>query len=95
MPETNVVVTTSNAAKYAAQLVKHWGHRNPQVETGPQGTAVTFGSTTYLIGARSDALVARITAADADALAAARRAFQEHIDRFAFREAPALVWDWR
>lgn len=95
MSEANIVIATPHAAKYAAQLLKHWSHRNPDIAAGPQWTSMTFGATTYIVELRADALVARITAADDAALGAAKGAFQEHIDRFAFRETPALVWNWR
>jgi hypothetical protein len=88
-------IPTSNASKYLQQLCKHWSHKFATEFTATEGSIV------FLMGpirmtADNDALTVTIEP-DADADADVER-FQQvvanHLDRFAFREAP-LKFDWR
>lgn len=84
--------STAHASRYLQQLAKHWAHKND----------VTFDKTTADIALRGNRvslraadgwLIATLTIGpdgDSDRL---RQVFEEHINRFAFREAP-LPFEW-
>lgn len=87
-------VPTASASRYLQQLAKHWSHK----------MAVTFSAEEAMIpfpsGARLELRAAEGTLdcvltvpADGDPVRM-RQVVAEHLDRFAFREAP-LTFDWR
>jgi hypothetical protein len=86
-------VRTSNASRYLQQLCKHWSHKFP-VEFSPrQGViALPLGSVAMVAEPeRLDVTLSPTSGGDAETL---RRVFEDHINRFAFREAPlAFGWD--
>lgn len=96
-------VPTANGSRYLQQLCKHWSH-NLEVEFTPEKGKVVFprnargadwpGDATLLLTAHSDALECRLEASAEGQLEALKGAVANHIDRFAFREAP-LPFDWR
>jgi hypothetical protein len=83
---------TEHASRYLQQLAKHWAHNN----------AVTFDKTSAEIllrgnrvamRAEPDTLVAVLTTGPDGDPARLRQVFEDHINRFAFREAPLpFVW---
>lgn len=100
---SEAIVATANGSRYLQQLCKHWSHNlavSFTAETGSicfpaVGRAGAFaGDATITLTARPAALLARIDASEAAQLAALKVALANHLDRFAFREAP-LAFDWR
>lgn len=83
---------TENASKYLQQLCKHFAHKVTvefDAETGraelPPGPAT--------LAADASGLDIAVTGPDAAGLARAKHIVEDHLLRFAFREAPeALAW---
>ncbi|WCT72141.1 DUF2218 domain-containing protein [Sphingomonas naphthae] len=89
---TTATVATANGSRYLQQLCKHWSHKFAVDFTPEAGTiALPFGKTT--LAATPEALTVTIDAAEAEALPRAKQVVAEHLDRFAFREAP-LPFEW-
>ena len=96
-------VPTANAAKYAAQLGKHWSH-NLDVKEEGETRLVTFPHNARGASWKGDALVTlepqgeelriRIAASEAEQRDGLKGALERHLDRFAFREAP-LAYQWK
>ena len=87
-----VRVPTDKAARYMSQLAKHWGHKF-DVELGETAASVALPFGRLQMRAETDALVASLEAApDADP-ARLKRIFEDHLNRFAFREGE-LVFEW-
>ncbi len=86
-------VPTENASRYLQQLCKHWSHKfetNFDADKGEIG----FPMGPIRMEAQADALVVTIVPTpDAD-VEQFKRVVAEHLDRFAFREAP-LAFDWK
>ncbi|SFR77405.1 DUF2218 domain-containing protein [Sphingomonas jatrophae] len=95
-------VPTEHGSRYLQQLCKHWAH-NLAVEFTPEQGRVTFpaegragnyaGDGVATMTAEPDMLVCRIEASEAAQLDTLKRVLAEHLDRFAFREAP-LKFEW-
>ncbi|MEO6092563.1 MAG: DUF2218 domain-containing protein [Novosphingobium sp.] len=96
-------VRTASAAKYVAQVCKHWAH-DLKVEHQGEVGRITFprdargadwpGEALVSLTAEPDALLCRIEASAEGQLEGLKGAIARHIDRFAFREAP-LTYDWQ
>ena len=96
-------VPTAHAAKYAAQLGKHWAHNLDVREDGP-ARMITFPKDARGADWKSDALVTlqpepqglliRIEASEEGQRDGLKGALERHVDRFAFRETP-LAYDWQ
>ncbi|PTD16790.1 DUF2218 domain-containing protein [Sphingomonas fennica] len=86
-------VATPNAERYVRQLVKHWGHRLAIIEA--EGvTTIAFGPEIILtLEPDRTRIVMRLTTPAEGEAVRFRRVFEEHLDRFAFREAP-LAYQW-
>ena len=86
-------VPTVSASRYLQQLCKHWSHRFAVDFTAERGTVpLPFG--TLDLVAHPDTLEVRLAPEpDAD-VTRMKQVVTEHLDRFAFREAP-LDFDWR
>lgn len=83
---------TASASRYLQQLAKHWAHKNAVTFDAASADIALRGNRVQL-RAEPDALVVTLTTGpdgDADRL---RTVFEEHINRFAFREAP-LPFEW-
>jgi len=87
-------VPTGSASRYLQHLAKHWSHKMAVTFDAEQGS-ITFPSGARLeMRADPDMLDCVLTVpADGDA-ARMRTVVEEHLNRFAFREAP-LTFDWR
>lgn len=86
-------VPTPNASRYLQQLCKHWSHKF-EVEFDAEKGAIAFPMGPISMVAQSDALVVTIEPTpDAD-VQRFKKVVAEHLDRFAFREAP-LPFDWK
>lgn len=94
MSETATAVTpTAHASRYLQQLAKHWAHKL-EVEFTPLHAVIHFPSEAVAtLEAGEDALRSTIKAPDGETLDRMKMVLAEHLDRFAFREAP-LPFDW-
>ena len=85
-------VPTEHAARYLQQLCKHWSHKLDVELDGSTGT-VRFPDAVATMTAESDVLVVVVEAADGGTVERMKGVVANHLDRFAFREAP-LRFDW-
>ncbi|MBX9896717.1 MAG: DUF2218 domain-containing protein [Qipengyuania sp.] len=83
---------TAHASRYLQQLAKHWAHDNQVTFDTCQADIALRGNRVEL-RAEPDALVATLTTGPEGDPARLRQVFEDHIDRFAFREAP-LPFEW-
>ncbi len=96
-------VATANGSRYLQQLCKHWSH-NLYVSYNADHATIRFpydarganwaGDAIITLTVGTDALLARIEASEDGQLAALKTALANHLDRFAFREAP-LGFHWQ
>ena len=82
--------------KYIQQLVKHWGHKMAtSYDEGDGMGAFPFSEhTNAVMCAKPEGIAITLTTADMDENERMRGVIENHIDRFAFREAP-LTYEWR
>ena len=93
MAPVTAEVPTTNGSRYLQQLCKHWGHKF-DTEFDAEKGVIAFPMGPIRLTAQSDALIVTIEPnADAD-VERFKQVVAEHLDRFAFREAP-LQFDWR
>ena len=83
---------TVNASRYLQQLAKHWAHNNEVTFDAEQADIALRGNRVQL-RAEPDALAATLTTGPDGDAARLRQVFEDHINRFAFREAP-LPFEW-
>jgi len=91
---TEVALATASGRKYLIQLCKHFRHKVAAewADDGSSGAAaLPTGQCTMT--ADADRLSIRCEARDAEGVAVAHRIIEEHLVKFAFREA--LIYDWR
>ena len=85
--------STQKGSRYLQQLCKHWGHKF-SVTVTPKGGMIDLPLGRVTLIARADELSVELEpskCADEDRL---RRVVEEHLNRFAFREAPlSFVWE--
>ena len=96
-------VSTVSGARYLQQLCKHWSH-NLAVDYSKDAGTVTFPAegrsgnwadeAVLTLAAQPETLECRIEASEPGQLDVLKGVVAEHLDRFAFREAP-LAFDWR
>lgn len=93
MLSTTAVTATSHASRYLQQLAKHWSHKL-EVEFTPVHATIRFPSgVVATLDAGEETLTSTIEAADAETLERMKQVVADHLDRFAFREAP-LPFSW-
>lgn len=86
-------IPTPNGSRYLQQLCKHWGHKFDTQSTPTEGS-IAFPMGPIRMTADADTLTVTIEPnADAD-VAQFQKVVADHLDRFAFREAP-LPFDWQ
>lgn len=83
---------TVGGSKYLQQLCKHWGHKF-EVEFSETRGQVRFPSAVVTMEASADALLVTIETDDAESIEQLKEVVANHLDRFAFREAP-LPFEW-
>jgi hypothetical protein len=88
------VAPTANASRYLQQLCKHWSHKMQVSFTATEGTIAFPNGTVATLSAGPDDLRIRLDVPPAEDSALMAGVVAEHLDRFAFREAP-LSFDWR
>ena len=91
--KSTAVVRTEKASKYLVQLSKHWSHRFPTLTYTPERADVPLPAGPAVLLAREGELEATVTAEDETALDRVEKVVEEHVKRFAFREA--LEFEWR
>ena len=91
MPVSIAITRTPFAARYLAQLCKHFQHRRPVVLEERHGQ-ITFDAGTCDLEAEGDTLIMRVSAPDESALHQLEDVVARHLARFAFREPPEITW---
>lgn len=99
---SEALVPTGHAKKYAAQLGKHWAH-NLAVAENDGAFQITFpkdargadwpADAVVTLDPRKEALRCHIEASSVGQRDGLKGAIERHVDRFAFREAP-LNYNW-
>lgn len=89
-----VRVPTQSASRYLQQLAKHWSHKMATSFTEEEGSIAFPNGSTLAMRAASDTLDLELAVPEDQDTARMRKVVEEHLDRFAFREAP-LTFDWR
>lgn len=83
---------SENSAKYLQQLCKHFAHK-VDVALGDTRGECRFSCGTSVLTVRDNGLDIHVAAADADGLRETKAVIENHLLRFAFREAPPpLTW---
>ncbi|MGK2909314.1 MAG: DUF2218 domain-containing protein [Sphingobium sp.] len=93
MAQAIATVPTENGSKYLQQLCKHWSHKLT-VEFDAQKGTVTFPNAVAIMEAQPASLLVTVKAPDAEAVERMKGVVADHLNRFAFREAP-LPFDWQ
>jgi uncharacterized protein len=84
-------VATPLAQRYMTQLCKHFEHRLA-VSYDTAAGRIAFPSGLCRLEAGPDVLVLHAEAADPGALDQLESVVARHLERFAFRDKPAIVW---
>lgn len=85
-------VPTASASRYLQQLCKHWSHKFAVEFDTHHGTIpLPMGHAT--LTAHDASLEVKLEVADRSNLERMQKVVAEHLDRFAFREAP-LPFNW-
>lgn len=87
-------VPTASASRYLQQLAKHWSHKLEVAFTAEEATIAFPSGARLEMRADSATLDLSLHVPAAEDGPRMRKVVEEHIDRFAFREAP-LAYDWR
>ena len=86
-------VTTTNGSRYLQQLCKHWSHKMP-VEFDAEGGRISFPNGTIATLTNEPAtLDVTLDVPEGVDVAHMQKVVADHLDRFAFREAP-LTFAW-
>ena len=92
MTELHAGVRTASASRYLQQLCKHWSHKFAVDFDTEHGTIdLPLGRVSMTAGAES--LAVTLAPAPDSEPGKLRQVFEDHINRFAFREAP-LDFEW-
>lgn len=84
-------VTTEMASRYLQQLCKHFAHKIPAEFTPEQGT-ITFPFGVCSLGAAGNRLTMTVATENEADLPRMQEVIASHLERFAFRDKPAIVW---
>lgn len=85
-------VPTAHASRYLQQLCKHWSHKL-EVRFDPDHGSVKLPGALLTLSAGNEMLDATLEGEDAATVERLKQVVADHLDRFAFREAP-LPFDW-
>jgi hypothetical protein len=86
------MVPTTSGSRYLQQLCKHWSHKFAVDFDATRGT-VTLPFGTLEMAAQPDALAVTLDPVEGADVERFQQVVAEHLDRFAFREAP-LPFAW-
>jgi uncharacterized protein len=86
-------VATPHGSRYLQQLAKHWSHKLDVTFDAHHATIRFPTGVVASLEADEATLIARLDAPDDETLERMKRVLAEHLDRFAFREAP-LPFAW-
>jgi uncharacterized protein len=92
MPTSTARVATETPGRYLGQLCKHFEHKLPVAFTPTHGQ-ISFDFGVCVLDAEAGTLVMRAEAEDAESLAKTQEVVARHLERFAFREPPQIVWE--
>jgi len=92
MTQVEARVPTTSGGKYVQQLCKHWSHKLPVELDGDTGV-VTFVGAVATMTAGADTIEVSVRGEDREQVDRLKDVVAQHLDRFAFREAP-LTYDW-
>jgi hypothetical protein len=88
---SSAIVMSERASGYLQQLCKHFGHKVAVSFTPERGTIVfDFGN--CALAASGDMLSLTATASTSVGLSRVQHVVASHLERFAFRESPEIVW---
>ncbi len=90
MSQSIAEAPTTHAARYMTQLCKHWGHKFP-VSFDQENGRVELPSGPLTMHAEPDRLKL-VLEADPASLPRMQNVVEEHLRRFAFREALDFTW---
>lgn len=94
MTQVEARVPTGSGGKYVQQLCKHWAHKLPVELDGDTGV-VTFVGAMATMTADAEAINVTVRGEDREQVDRLKDVVAQHLDRFAFREAPlTYVWAW-
>ncbi|WP_022681515.1 DUF2218 domain-containing protein [Sphingobium bisphenolivorans] len=86
-------VPTTNGSRYLQQLCKHWSHKFETSFDASQGS-IAFPMGPIRMTAGAEALTLTIEPTEGADVERFKQVVADHLDRFAFREAP-LTFDWQ
>jgi hypothetical protein len=84
---------TEHASRYLQQLCKHWSHKF-EVSFTPEAGEIVLPLGTVELKAEADQLEITLRPLDGADLEKFKQVIEEHLDRFAHKEAP-LEYSWR
>jgi len=88
----NATVATEKGSRYMQQLCKHWSHKFP-VEFDTEKGRVEMPNCLLVMTAHPEGLDVALDVAEGGDVERLKVVVAEHLDRFAFREAPLpFVW---
>lgn len=86
-------IKTANGSRYLQQLCKHWSHRL-EVSFTPEAGDVAMPMGRLTLKAEADRLDIALYPDDGADIERMKSVVADHLDRFAFREAP-LAFNWQ
>jgi hypothetical protein len=89
---STAIVPTENASRYLQQLCKHWSHKF-ETDFDENKGRIGFPSGDIDLVVVEGGLSVTVQSQLDDGLTRAKQVVAEHLDRFAFREAP-LTFPW-
>jgi hypothetical protein len=92
MPIVRGRAKTASGSKYLQQLCKHWGHKF-EVEFSENRGQDRFPTAVVTMEASADELLVIIESDNEESVEQLKEVVANHLDRFAFREAP-LPFNW-
>ncbi|MEZ0169153.1 DUF2218 domain-containing protein [Microvirga sp. TS319] len=92
MVSTEAEVATANASRYLQQLSKHWSHKFVVTFDETKSTIIFAEDRKAELTAAPDRLRIRLRVPDEETRDRMRRVLEEHLNRFAFREALEYRW---
>lgn len=92
-PPLTAHVPTTSGSRYLQQLCKHWSHKF-ETEFDAQQGSIAFPMGPIRLAAGAEVLTVTIEPQEGADVERFKQVVADHLDRFAFREAP-LTFDWQ